>query len=169
MHWTRWATQTQAAYEGQAFAMVDDGKVCPCCGSLPVASVLRMGGDEGNSRYLHCALCQTEWHMVRIKCAHCESTKGIHYQELEAMPGAAQPTHTVPKGAVRAECCEECGHYLKIMAMDKDPHVDPVADDLASVALDLLVSESGVQRYGLNYFLLWGEPDEDAPQTTGGP
>ncbi|MBU3651019.1 MAG: formate dehydrogenase accessory protein FdhE, partial [Limnohabitans sp.] len=52
-------------------------------------------------------------------------------------------------------------HYLKIMDMSRDAHVDPVADDLASVTLDLLVSETGLQRHGVNYLLLWGN---DAPE-----
>lgn len=162
VHFTRLVAQTQAAHSGRAFALVDDGRVCPCCGSAPVASVRRPDSLGGSSRYLHCALCQTEWHMVRIKCSHCESTKGIHYQALERTGDAPTPTVPVPQGAVQAECCDECGHYLKIMAMDKDPYLDPVADDLATVALDLLVSDTGVQRHGVNYLLLWGEPDDPA-------
>ena len=168
VYWTRLVAQTRAAqtdHTAPAFSPVDDGKVCPCCGSQPVASVLRMGSEEGNSRYLHCALCQTEWHMVRVKCTHCESTKGIYYQELQGTSTSSPPTVAQPSGAVRAECCDACGHYLKIVAMDKDPHVEPVADDLASVALDLLVTETGKQRHGLNYLLLWGEPEEDEART----
>lgn len=162
VYWTRLVARTHVAYPERAFSMVDDARVCPCCGSQPVASVLRLGGDDGASRYLHCSLCQTEWHMVRIKCSHCESTKGISYQELEPVEGKERPASLAPQGAVRAECCDECGHYLKIVDMSKDAHVDPVADDLATVALDLLVSETGKQRHGVNYLLLWGEPAEDA-------
>lgn len=162
VHFTRLVAQTAATYPGRAFAPVDDGRICPCCGSAPVASVRRPDSLGGSSRYLHCALCQTEWHMVRIKCAHCESTKGIHYEALERTGDAPAPTVPVPQGAVQAECCDECGHYLKIMAMDKDPYLDPVADDLGTVALDLLVSETGMQRHGVNYLLLWGEPADAA-------
>src|SRR5690606_25588504 len=35
--------------------------VCPVCGTAPVASIVRADGR----RYLHCALCATEWHLVR--------------------------------------------------------------------------------------------------------
>lgn len=163
VYWTRLVHRTQAAFPKQAFGPIDDARVCPCCGSQPAASVARLGGGEGTLRYLHCSLCQSEWHMVRIKCTHCEGTKELSYQELEAAEGSERPATMAPKGAVRAECCDECGHYLKIMSMEKDPHVDPVADDLASVALDLLVSETGKQRHGVNYLLLWGDPGEDAP------
>lgn len=161
VYWTRLVHRTQAAFPDLAFGSVDNARVCPCCGGQPVASVVRTGGDASGSRYLHCALCQTEWHMVRIKCSHCESTKDITYQELESAGVAALPTVMAPQGAVRAECCDACGHYLKIVDMGKDAHVDPVADDLATVALDLLVSETGKLRHGVNYMLLWGEPADE--------
>ncbi len=41
-----------------------------------------------------------------------------------------------------AETCDECNHYLKICYMDRDANVDPCADDLATLALDLLVTEA---------------------------
>jgi FdhE protein len=50
--------------------------------------------------------------------------------------------------------------------MEKDPEVEPVADDLASVTLDLLVSEAGHQRSGHNLMLLFGEPE--IPDDGGG-
>ncbi len=163
VYWTRLVHRTQSAFPDLAFGpILDHATVCPCCGSQPVASVARIGGDDACARYLHCALCQTEWNMVRIKCSHCESTRDITYQALEPAEGTEQPTYLVPRGAVRAECCGDCGHYLKIVDMGKDAHVDPVVDDLATVTLDLLVSETGQLRHGVNYMLLWGEPAEDS-------
>ena len=32
-------------------------------------------GDLLGQRYLHCSLCSMQWHMLRIKCSHCLSTK----------------------------------------------------------------------------------------------
>jgi FdhE protein len=52
--------------------------------------------------------------------------------------------------ARRAEACDECKSYLKIFYQEKDPAVDPVADDLASLALDVLVDERGYGRSGPN-------------------
>jgi len=50
---------------------------------------------------------------------------------------------------------------------DRDPYVEPVADDLASLTLDLLVAESGMRRHGVNLMLLFGEgavgPPPDNP------
>ena len=56
-------------------------------------------------------------------------------------------------GAVRAETCDHCRSYLKIVYQEKDPWVDPVADDLATLALDLLLDEAGYARSGPNFLL----------------
>lgn len=116
---------------------------CPTCGTLPVASVVRADPRSQGIRYLHCALCATEWHMVRVKCSHCQSTKGITYQSIE--DGSR---------AIRAECCDTCRTYRKILYQEEDGDVEPVADDLASLALDLLLSEAGYHRASPNP-LLW--------------
>ncbi len=163
LHWVRLAQQTAAAHTGgqlAPFGRIDDPTVCPCCASRPVASVERLGAD--GARYLACGMCATQWHYVRIKCSHCQSTKGISLQNLVAADAAAAETQP----AVQAECCSECGHYLKLMHPARDNGIEPVADDLATLTLDLLVSEEGQQRHGLNLLLLFGEP-EDAPPPPG--
>jgi len=162
VYWTQLVLATQQAHGARRlapFGRTDDPTRCPCCGSRPTASVSRIGADAAGYRYLHCSLCSTQWHMVRIKCTHCESTKGIGYQSLVPLPGHDLPASGAVKDAVQAETCDECGHYLKIVHMGRDPHVDPVADDLASLTLDLLVSESGHQRHGVNLLLLFGDPE----------
>ena len=40
--------------------------------------------------------------------------------------------------------------------------VEPVADDLASVTLDLLIGETGVERQGVNFMLMFGDAEPDA-------
>lgn len=117
--------------------------LCPTCGTLPVASVVRADSRSQGLRYLHCALCATEWHMVRVKCSHCQSTKGISYQSIESGPRG-----------IRAECCDACHTYRKILYQEEDVAVEPVADDLASLALDLLLGEAGYRRAHPNP-LLW--------------
>lgn len=160
LHWVRLVQQTATVHTGGAvapFGRIDDATVCPCCGSRPVASVERLGAE--GARYLSCGLCATQWHYVRIKCTHCQSTKGISLQNLVAADAAA-PEAQPP---VQAECCSECGHYLKLMHPARDNGIEPVADDLASLTLDLLVSEEGLHRHGLNLLLLFGEPEDTAP------
>ena len=117
--------------------------VCPACGTQPVASVVRTDARSQGYRYLHCALCATEWHLVRVTCSHCQSTVGIAYHSIEG--GSA---------AIRAESCEACHTYRKILHQEQDAYVEPVADDLASLALDLLMTEAGFHR-GSGNPLLW--------------
>jgi FdhE protein len=167
VYWTRLVLATEAARTANQpapFGRTDDATRCPCCASRPTASVSRIGGHDGH-RFLHCSLCATQWHMVRIKCSHCLSTKGIHYQSLQR---AEDDEAAAAKQPVEAETCDECGHYLKIVHMERDANVEPVADDLATVTLDLLVSEAGFQRHGVNLMLLFGDPDAAASPPDGG-
>jgi FdhE protein len=122
--------------------------LCPMCGTLPVASVVRADERSQGYRYLHCALCATEWHLVRITCSQCQGTANIAYHSIE---GGSE--------AVRAESCDECRTYRKILYQEKDANVEPVADDLASLALDLLMSQAGYHR-GSGNPLLWQTPEE---------
>lgn len=159
LHWTHLVAATGAALS-EPFGLVRDPSRCPCCGSLPTASLTRVGGDQEGYRYLHCALCSAQWHMVRVKCTHCESTAGIQYQALQALADPKQPTRREP---VQAETCDGCHHYLKILHMERDLQVEPIADDLASLTLDLLVADAGYQRHGTNLLLLFGDDDGDPP------
>lgn len=139
VYWTALAAGLGAA----AIPALDVPGVCPCCGSLPVASVVRASPEAGNLRYLHCSLCNTEWNLVRVKCAACDSTAKIAYRQIEG-------SDLKNADAMRAETCDDCMSYLKILYLDKAPEGDPVADDLATLALDLLVDEAGYSRAGPN-------------------
>lgn len=134
-------------FEVRDVPMLDTPGLCPCCGSMPVASVVRMDGQSQGHRYLQCGMCAAEWHMVRIKCAYCDSTKGIAYQSIE-------DEHAAGAAAVKAETCDECHSWLKIFYQEKDPYLESVADDLASLTLDLLMGETDYARRQGNP-LLW--------------
>lgn len=169
-YWTHLVLATQAARGTDRlapFGRVEDATLCPCCGSRPTASVSRIDPSAGGYRYLHCSLCSAEWHMVRIKCSHCESTKGIHYQSLQ--PVAATQAAANVKPSIEAETCDECHHYLKIVRMDRDNQVEPVADDLATLTLDLLVSDDGFERQGVNLMLLFGDGEGEGDPDPGSP
>jgi FdhE protein len=117
--------------------------VCPFCGGPPASSAIVGWAGIDRLRYATCALCATRWNAVRVKCLACSSTKGIHYQTIEGIADT-----------IKAECCDECQCYVKIMAEDEHPELDPIADDVASLGLDLLVREAGYRRAGMNPFLL---------------
>ena len=148
VHWVA----LSAAFSNDTVAALDVPGVCPLCGTLPVASIVAALAPHTGYRYLHCALCATEWHMVRVHCSHCgASGKDIAYRFLEkdgVNDGEDGP------GAVRAETCEQCRAYRKIVYQEKDARVEPLADDVASSALDLLLAESGYHRLNANP-LLW--------------
>jgi FdhE protein len=131
-----------ARLDPETLAPVGDG-ACPACGGAPVASSIVGWKDAHGARFCACSLCATQWHVVRIKCVLCDSTKGIAYQERDG-----------GDGAVKAETCEECRGYVKILHQHTDPALDPVADDVASLGLDLLLREKGYRRGAVNPFLL---------------
>lgn len=138
VYWTHMA-------RGLGPATLDVPGVCPCCGFLPVASVVRIDAANPGLRYLHCALCNSEWNLVRVKCAACDRNGRIAYRQIDGS-----------SGAVRAETCDDCMSYLKIFYRDKDARADPVADDLATLALDILMDEAGYARAGPNLLLVPG-------------
>lgn len=124
--------------------------LCPVCGAPPVASIVRVGGVFDSYRFLQCGLCATQTHSVRIKCSHCGSTKGIAYHRIDGSPEGT-----------RAESCDECHSYRKIFAQDKLPDAEPFADDLASLALDLMMNEAGYTRPEPHPFLWPAREEED--------
>ena len=137
-----WAAMAATLRVGEV-REIDVRGVCPVCGSLPVSSIVRSDKRSQGYRYLHCGLCATEWHVVRITCSHCFANEGIVYHSIEGAPDA-----------VRAESCGQCHTYRKILYQEKDTDVDPVADDLASLALDLLMAKEGFHRSS-GHPLLW--------------
>lgn len=133
-----WVHMASALVE-QAVGRLEQAGVCPVCGSYPVAGIVHSGGAEQGLRYLSCSLCATQWHMVRIKCSGCESTRGIDHYTLEGSDGA-----------VKVESCDDCGTYLKLLYLEKDGGMEAMADDLATLALDMLMDDKGKARCGPN-------------------
>ena len=146
VYWTHLA----ASLTPEQVARPEHPNLCPVCGSHPVASVVRVGGSESGLRYLQCALCSSEWHVVRTQCSNCANGKDIAYYNVEG-----------DAGIVRAEACPECETYLKVVYMDKDPHAEAMADDLASLALDVLMGEQGLSRSGINLLMVHGDPADN--------
>jgi FdhE protein len=131
-----------ARLDGDALVPVGNG-ACPACGGAPVASAIVGWQGAHGTRFCSCSLCATQWHVVRIKCVLCDSTAGIAYEELDVGPET-----------VKAETCESCHGYVKILHQHKNPQLEPVADDIATLGLDLLLREAGYRRGAVNPFLL---------------
>lgn len=136
--WTRYA----AGLDAEGVTATAIAHKCPVCGQPPVVGMIQVGGLSAGLRYLHCGTCGTGWHHVRASCVACGEGGKVVYHSLEGGPEG-----------VRAECCNSCHSTLKLFMLEKRPGCDPVADDLATMALDILVSEEGFQHIGGNPFL----------------
>jgi FdhE protein len=113
---------------------------CPACGRPAAAGIVT--GDQ-HLRYLSCGLCSTEWYLPRLICSACGSSADLSYFEVEDGGGAC-----------RAETCPRCGTYLKLFYQERAPGAEAIADDVASLALDLLMTDKGYVRTGSNLLLL---------------
>ena len=144
MIWTKKVAQLTpyaGSYRGE-------NSLCPVCGSHPVASVVRVGTRDGH-RYLCCSLCASEWYAARARCTNCDTPKEV------SMMGETK------ESLIQGECCDDCQGYLKIMYQSRDPMMEVVADDLASIQVDLALSNEGYQRTGRNmFFMVSGETEE---------
>jgi FdhE protein len=131
---------------GAALRLLPQRGLCPCCGSTPITGVVTASGPTPGVRYLYCSLCATAWNHVRAVCITCGEARSLSLKGIENDPGV-----------VKAETCDECHTYAKMIYQAKDMKVDPFADDLASLGLDLLVAEAGWARHAPNPFLLTGQ------------
>lgn len=118
--------------------------VCPACGGRPAtASVIGLRDIE-NVRYASCSCCALQWNEVRIKCLCCGSTQGISYRSADTADAT-----------VKAEVCSECDHWVKILYQIRNASLEPIADDVGSMGLDLLMkNETRFKRAGFNPFLI---------------
>jgi len=131
-----------AGLDAKRLVPVGDG-VCPACGGPPVASLIVEWPNAHGNRFCVCSLCSTLWNYVRIRCCSCGSTKGIGYQEIDASPGT-----------IKAETCDECRTYVKVMYQNRDVTIEAVADDIGTLGLDLMMREGPYRRAAFNPFLL---------------
>ena len=153
-----WWTRQAASMKSDDVGLIGSSTVCPVCASRPIASVIEVGTDQSNLRYLNCSLCSTQWHMVRVTCSACESTKHISYLSLNGVEADGPSTKIA---FARAEACDDCHSYLKIFTREKEPMMEVTADDLATLTLDMLTDEAGYLRSGPNLLFSPGVPEAE--------
>lgn len=141
VYFTRLAAQLPL----RSLRLLEQRGLCPCCGATPSAGLVTASGPTPGSRYLHCSLCATAWNHVRAACITCGNSKSIVLEGIEG-----------DSGVVKAETCNECRTYSKMIYQKQDMKADPYADDLATLGLDILVSEAGWARHAPNPLLLIG-------------
>jgi FdhE protein len=125
-----------ASIDVSSLRVLERRGLCPVCGCVPVSSVVTASGRAPGTRFLHCSLCATAWNHMRAICTACGGSRSLTLQEIDGS-----------NGAVKAETCGECLSYVKVLYEAKDPQLDSVADDLASLGLDMLVGEGGWRRH----------------------
>jgi FdhE protein len=138
-------TGLAAALPAPALRLLPQRGLCPCCGSTSVSSVVTGSGKTPGARYLYCSLCATGWNHVRAACITCGQSRSVVLKEIAGESGTA-----------KAETCDDCHSYTKVLYQARDTKLDPFADDLATLALDVLVAEAGWSRHAPNPLLLTG-------------
>lgn len=138
-------TRLAAELPADVLRLLPQRGLCPCCGSTPVTGLITATGQAPGSRYLYCSLCSTAWNHVRAVCITCGGSGALALEEIEG-----------DGGAIKAETCGDCHTYAKMLYQAKDTKLDPFADDLASLSLDILVAEAGWSRHAPNPLLLVG-------------
>lgn len=141
LYWTQLAARLPVTASAE---LGEQRQFCPVCASSPSASVV-LGGEQSGLRYLHCGLCESRWHMVRVKCSNCEDAEKLEYFSLESRDAP-----------IKAESCSNCMSYLKVLYLDRAGYQEVYADDLASLALDADVESEGFARSGFNPLLFPG-------------
>jgi FdhE protein len=121
-----------------ATALRVQGSACPACGAPPVAGYIDAASRR---RYLSCSLCGVDWNVARLTCVSCGEDSELAYFHVDGDVGA------------KAEACSTCGGYVKLFDVEKRPGAEPVADDAATLALDLLVTKAGFERIGSSQWL----------------
>jgi formate dehydrogenase maturation protein FdhE len=116
---------------------------CPYCSGSPVVSVLREAA-HGARRSSVCAVCLKEAAAPRLGCLACGET------DVDRLP-IFRTENTDP---ARIDACDTCHGYVKTIDFTRDGLACVVADDLASVALDLWAREQGYQRVRPNLLRL---------------
>ena len=110
---------------------------CPVCGFYP--DVAKIVGAKDGRRFLHCALCEFEWHFKRIACPVCdnEDTEKLGYFAVDGEP------------AYRVDYCDECKGYIKIVLLGKfqEPdRCDLTVENILTTDIDAAAMRKGYAR-----------------------
>jgi FdhE protein len=138
-------TRLAGRLSARALRLLEQRSLCPCCGSTSSASLVTGAGQNPGARYLYCSLCSTGWNYSRAVCVACGGSRTLALRGIED-----------DAGLVKAETCDECGTYSKMLYEAKDMQADPYADDFATLGLDVMVGETGWARHAPNPLLLVG-------------
>ena len=114
---------------------------CPWCRGFPQVAWLDPAGSGTESpRYLLCSTCLTAWPLCRVVCASC----GSEDERKLAAFSAVEPGH------VRVDACDQCRRYIKTVDLSRLGLAEPLVDEVAASALDILAREHNYRKIALN-------------------
>ena len=144
---------TAEAFVVEALLQVFPPDPCPYC-KAPVVSLLREAA-HGSRRSQICGVCFTEAPAPRLGCGGCGESR------VEMLP-VFRADATEP---ARIDACDSCKTYVKTIDLTRDGAACPIADDLASVSLDLWATGARVSpRAPESAAPLAGRPSNDRVQ-----
>lgn len=104
---------------------------CPACAQPPQCGCLHPEG-HGSTFFLVCSGCETEWRYPRAQCPACGEAAVFYSSER------------IPH--ITTQACEHCRRYLHVIDLGKEPAAVPLLDEVAALALDHWMRESGFQK-----------------------
>jgi len=151
---TSWTTLLEtypaAAASDPARAFIIEGLLqvfhaspCSYCSGPPAVSVLR-DAAHGSRRAVVCGVCFAESAAPRLGCLNCGET------DVDKLP----VFRTEATDPARIDACDSCHGYVKTIDLTRDALACLIADDLASVSLDLWARDQGYQRLRPNLLRL---------------
>ncbi len=110
---------------------------CPVCGFY--SDMSKIVGAKDGRRFLHCALCEFEWHFKRIACPVCgnEDAEKLAFFAVDGEP------------AYRVDYCDECKGYIKTVLLGKfqEPdRCDLTVENILTTDIDAAAMEKGYAR-----------------------
>ena len=112
-------------------------------------SVIGAHADVTGLRYAQCSLCGTQWNVTRASCLACGAGEDrVGYHSIEG-----------DKARCRPKAATSATPISKLLRRDQDASADLTADDLASLALDMLLDDAGFARGGPNLLFVPGNPE----------
>jgi formate dehydrogenase maturation protein FdhE len=137
------ANDDARAFIVEGLLQVFPSQPCPYCAGAPVVSVLREAA-HGSRRSYVCPVCFTESPAPRLGCLNCGES------DVDKLP----IFRTETADPARIDACDSCHGYVKTIDFTRDGLACVVADDLASVSLDLWAREQGYHRVRPNLLRL---------------
>lgn len=110
---------------------------CPVCGFY--SDMARIAGTGDGRRFLHCALCEYEWHFKRIACPICDNGDA---EKLGYFTVADER-------AYRVDYCDECRGYIKTVLPERlriSGPCDLAVENILTVEIDAAAMGKGYSR-----------------------